>query len=98
MTDDTKDKILDDEVLLNVQRLDKEYYRLQALLQECDPTHVMLLLSTCLVQDAQSRGMDAGTLLTALCDIWNLTVDSDEVVTVHKKPSPSVMFPDKGVH
>lgn len=98
MTEDMTDKKKIKQMLMDIKQLDKEYERLQDLMGQCDGSHVMLLLSTCLVQNAQNRGMDPETLLAAVCDVWNITEDSDEVLVVQRKASSSVMFPDKGVH
>lgn len=95
--DDKDDKNTEDPGL-DFQQLDKEYDQLHDLLTQCNPAHVMLLLSTCLVQCAQSMGTDPGALLEAVCDVWNLTSAPDEVVTLQKRPLTELMPPDKGLH
>lgn len=102
MSDDAKDSIKEKVLRMGMdfETLDKEYDQLQELVHQFDPGHVMILLSTCLIYHSKCRDIDPGTLLGALCDVWNLTREDDEkgVFSLIKKDAAAVLDTDKKLH
>lgn len=102
MSDDAKDSIKEKALCMGMdfETLDKEYNQLQELVHQFDPGHVMILLSTCLIYHSRCRDIDPGTLLAALCDVWNITREDGEegAVSFIKKDAAAVLDTDEKLH
>lgn len=89
-TDDRKD--------FDFDLLDKDYHALLDLLMKMDSRHVWMVLSTALIEVTRSRDVPIESMLEALCRLWNMNSDKEQVVITRIADHAAIADPDGSVH